>query len=342
MIFTSTELEDAYDDRRRAPRGRARLPRANVLRARVRGARRSDADRPEQHDPQPRAPHAARPPLPGGAAPEIKLVRCTRGSIFLVMVDLRPESPSRRRVAGRRAEPRATGGSSYVPEGFAQGYQTLEDDTEVLYHMSHQYVPEAARGRALGRPAFGIAWPPAETAADLRPRSGVARLRRLNVGSKPRRQMASRLGTPAKSRTASRPACARRVARAPRREGGPREPSSRCPRLTSPCRRRRSGTRTAVLGSGCPKSAVASTSAHGAGHRLATSRDRVASLARADVTATRRRARGRRRQPPRKRLHDVVDIDPVDGRVTARRAAGDWPRSRDRVTYGHAACCRSC
>jgi dTDP-4-dehydrorhamnose 3,5-epimerase len=50
----------------------------------------------------------------------------------------------------------------YVPEGFAQGYQTLEDEAEVLYHMSHEYTPEAARGVRWDDPAFGVAWPAAE------------------------------------------------------------------------------------------------------------------------------------------------------------------------------------
>ena len=48
-----------------------------------------------------------------------------------------------------------------MPEGFAQGYQTLEDDTDVLYAMSHRYVPEAARGVRWDDPAFGIEWPAA-------------------------------------------------------------------------------------------------------------------------------------------------------------------------------------
>jgi dTDP-4-dehydrorhamnose 3,5-epimerase len=51
---------------------------------------------------------------------------------------------------------------AYVPEGFAQGYQTLRDDTEVLYQMSHEYVPDAARGVRWDDPAFRIAWPHAE------------------------------------------------------------------------------------------------------------------------------------------------------------------------------------
>jgi dTDP-4-dehydrorhamnose 3,5-epimerase len=91
---------------------------------------------------------------------EIKLVRCTRGSIFLVTVDLRPDSATRNDWLGVEltAENERM---AYVPEGFAQGYQTLADDTEVHYQMSHHYVPEAARGVRWDDPAFGIEWPPA-------------------------------------------------------------------------------------------------------------------------------------------------------------------------------------
>ncbi len=92
---------------------------------------------------------------------EIKLVRCTRGSIFLVMVDLRPDSATRNEWLGADLSARS-GRLAYVPEGFAQGYQTLEDDTEVLYQMSHQYVPEAARGLRWDDPTFEIDWPPAD------------------------------------------------------------------------------------------------------------------------------------------------------------------------------------
>jgi dTDP-4-dehydrorhamnose 3,5-epimerase len=92
---------------------------------------------------------------------EIKLVRCTRGSIFLVMVDLRSDSPTRNEWIGVELSARS-GRLAYVPEGFAQGYQTLEDDIEVLYQMSHQYVPEAARGVRWDDPTFEIDWPPAD------------------------------------------------------------------------------------------------------------------------------------------------------------------------------------
>ena len=93
---------------------------------------------------------------------EIKLVRCTRGSIFLVMVDLRPHSSSRNEWIGTELSARS-GRLAYVPEGFAQGYQTLDDDTEVLYQMSQQYVPAAARGVRWDDPTFEIDWPAADT-----------------------------------------------------------------------------------------------------------------------------------------------------------------------------------
>jgi dTDP-4-dehydrorhamnose 3,5-epimerase len=91
---------------------------------------------------------------------EIKLVRCTRGSIYLVMVDLRPGSRTLHRWLAVELDARGQR-MAYVPEGFAQGYQTLEDDVEVAYQMSHHYVPEAARGVRWDDPAFGVDWPPA-------------------------------------------------------------------------------------------------------------------------------------------------------------------------------------
>jgi len=89
---------------------------------------------------------------------EIKLVRCTRGSIFLVMVDLRRDSGTRYEWHGTELDARM-GRLAYVPEGFAQGYQTLDDDTEVLYQMSHPYVPNAARGVRWDDPSLAIDWP---------------------------------------------------------------------------------------------------------------------------------------------------------------------------------------
>lgn len=89
---------------------------------------------------------------------EAKLVRCTRGSIFDVVLDLRPDSPSHGNWYG--AELSAENGHMlYVPEDCAHGYQTLEDDTEVFYMTSEFYTPSAAGGVRFDDPAFGIQWP---------------------------------------------------------------------------------------------------------------------------------------------------------------------------------------
>jgi dTDP-4-dehydrorhamnose 3,5-epimerase len=89
---------------------------------------------------------------------EPKLVRCTRGAVFDVLVDLRPESPAFRRWFG--LELRAGGTASlFAPRGVAHGFQTLEDVSEVHYQMGAPYVPGAARGVRWDDPAFGIEWP---------------------------------------------------------------------------------------------------------------------------------------------------------------------------------------
>ena len=94
------------------------------------------------------------------AAPhrEAKVVRCSRGAVHDVVVDLREGSPSRGRWVGvlLDAESRR---AIYVPPGFAHGFLTLRDETEVLYHMGEFYVPEAARGVRWDDPAFSIRWP---------------------------------------------------------------------------------------------------------------------------------------------------------------------------------------
>ena len=92
---------------------------------------------------------------------EVKLVRCTRGAAHVTIIDLRPDSPTYLQWLGVELSPE-NGRLLYVPIGFAQGYQTLVDDTEVAYQMSHEYVPEAASGVRWNDPAFGIEWPPAE------------------------------------------------------------------------------------------------------------------------------------------------------------------------------------
>jgi dTDP-4-dehydrorhamnose 3,5-epimerase len=91
---------------------------------------------------------------------ENKLVRCTRGAVFVVMLDLRPDSPAYLDWLGVELTPE-NGRLLFVPEGFAQGYQTLVDDCEVVYQMTHEYTPDAASGVRWDDPAFGIVWPDA-------------------------------------------------------------------------------------------------------------------------------------------------------------------------------------
>jgi len=90
---------------------------------------------------------------------ETKLVRCTRGSIYDVILDLRPESPT----FGQHCTVVLTADNRkamYAPVGIAHGFQTLEDDTEVFYQISEIYSPEHARAVRWDDPAFRIAWPP--------------------------------------------------------------------------------------------------------------------------------------------------------------------------------------
>ena len=89
---------------------------------------------------------------------ESKLVRCVRGAIFDVAVDVRPGSATCRRwhAAQLSAENRL---AFYIPAGLAHGFQTLTDNAEVLYQMGDPYVPEAARGVRWDDPAFAIDWP---------------------------------------------------------------------------------------------------------------------------------------------------------------------------------------
>ncbi|MGI8983246.1 MAG: dTDP-4-dehydrorhamnose 3,5-epimerase [Acidimicrobiales bacterium] len=98
------------------------------------------------------------------AAPygETKLVRCTRGRILDVAVDLRPDSPTH--LQWTSAELTADNRRSlYLPKQFAHGFMTIEDDTEVVYQMSSPYVAEAASGLRWDDPVLAIAWPDAGT-----------------------------------------------------------------------------------------------------------------------------------------------------------------------------------
>ena len=94
------------------------------------------------------------------AAPheEAKLVRCTRGAIYDVIIDLREGSPTVREWFGIELTP-DSGLMLYAPEGFAHGYQSLQDDTEMYYMTSAPYAPAAARGVLYDDPAFGVRWP---------------------------------------------------------------------------------------------------------------------------------------------------------------------------------------
>lgn len=89
---------------------------------------------------------------------EAKLVRCTRGSVYDVVVDLRQDSPTY--AYWHAAELSARNRRAlYVPPGTAHGYLTLEDDTELLYEISRPHVPEAAQGVRWDDPLFKIDWP---------------------------------------------------------------------------------------------------------------------------------------------------------------------------------------
>ncbi|MBI4581419.1 MAG: dTDP-4-dehydrorhamnose 3,5-epimerase family protein [Planctomycetes bacterium] len=89
---------------------------------------------------------------------EVKLVRCPRGAVYDVIVDLRSSSPTHGRWFATELSA-ANGKSVYVPRGFAHGFQTLTDDTEIIYQMDTAYVAEAARGVRWNDLGFRIAWP---------------------------------------------------------------------------------------------------------------------------------------------------------------------------------------
>ena len=106
------------------------------------------------------------------AAPyaEAKLVRCTKGAIYDVVVDLRPDSPSYKCWIGMSltAEMR---NMAYVPEGCGHGFMTLEDETEVFYQMSEFYNAESARGVRWDDLTFKIVWPEKVAAISERDRT---------------------------------------------------------------------------------------------------------------------------------------------------------------------------
>jgi dTDP-4-dehydrorhamnose 3,5-epimerase len=89
---------------------------------------------------------------------EAKLLRCTRGAIYDVIVDMRPDSATYRRwvAAELTADNRQM---LYIPEGFAHGFQTLADETELFYQMTELFHPQSSRGVRHDDPVLGITWP---------------------------------------------------------------------------------------------------------------------------------------------------------------------------------------
>ena len=93
---------------------------------------------------------------------EAKLVRCTLGAIFDVIIDLRADSPTCKQWLGEELTAKNRR-MLYIPEGFAHGFLTLEDTTEVFYQISTQYVPNSASGIRWDDPAISIIWPEIKT-----------------------------------------------------------------------------------------------------------------------------------------------------------------------------------
>lgn len=96
--------------------------------------------------------------LQKGDAAEAKLVRCTRGSLYDVLIDLRPQSATYLQHYGVELTPENQL-ALYVPEGCAHGFQTLSEDTEAIYQVSAPYTPGAEDGFRYDDPAFAIRWP---------------------------------------------------------------------------------------------------------------------------------------------------------------------------------------
>ena len=158
MIFTATQLEDAWliDIE---PREDERGFFARIWCRQELAAQGLDTEIAQEslsfnrHRGTVRGLHFQRPPHE-----ETKIVRCTRGGIFDVIVDLRPRSPSYLRWQGFElmAENRK---ALYVPKGFAHGFQTLADNAEIVYQISEFYAPNSEAGHRYDDAAFGIAWP---------------------------------------------------------------------------------------------------------------------------------------------------------------------------------------
>lgn len=91
-------------------------------------------------------------------ASEQKLVRCIRGALFDVMIDMRPDSPTYLQSFGTELT-QDNRKMLFVPGNFAHGFLTLEDNTEVCYMVGEYYTPDCERGLRYDDPAFGVSWP---------------------------------------------------------------------------------------------------------------------------------------------------------------------------------------
>jgi dTDP-4-dehydrorhamnose 3,5-epimerase len=122
------------------------------------------AHRLETHFPQHSLSHSARKGTLRGMhyqrSPhcEVKLVRCVKGTIWDVIIDIRPDSPTYRRWQGFELS-ESNGRQLYIPKGFAHGFQTLSEGVDVHYLISERHVAEAARGIRHDDPSFAIQWP---------------------------------------------------------------------------------------------------------------------------------------------------------------------------------------
>ena len=100
---------------------------------------------------------------------EAKLVRCVHGAVYDVALDLRPRSPTYRKWTAQELSHKNRL-ALFIPEGVAHGFQTLADDTQLLYHMTQPYDPTCARGVRWNDPAFKISWPLDVTSISIRDR----------------------------------------------------------------------------------------------------------------------------------------------------------------------------
>jgi dTDP-4-dehydrorhamnose 3,5-epimerase len=135
-FFARTYCMKEFDDHQIAPIARQASVSVNHKRGTLRGMHWQDTAR----------------------APEEKLVQCAIGMIYDVIIDLRPASPSYLKWESFLLS-RANKTQLYIPSGCAHGFQTLEDDTEVLYHMMRMYAPETQLGIRYNDPQFAIPWP---------------------------------------------------------------------------------------------------------------------------------------------------------------------------------------